>query len=78
MYVTHPEMAQRIKLYTVCMGQKISLLLILGEKERKCRFGAGLGLDDKVGSLWPNVFPILSDSLILSVTPESHIVPTTD
>lgn len=60
------------------MGQKISLLLILGEKERKCRFGAGLGLDDKVGSLWPNVFPILSDSLILSVTPESHIVPTTD
>lgn len=26
-------MAQRIKLYIVCKGQKISLLLILGEKK---------------------------------------------
>lgn len=56
LYVTHPEMAQRIKLHIVCMGQRISFLLILGEKEWKYRSGAGLGLDDKVGSRFGQMF----------------------
>ena len=38
------------------MSQRISLLLILGEKEWKYRFGAGLGLDDKAGSRFGQIF----------------------
>lgn len=38
------------------MGQRISFFLILGEKEWKYRSGAGLGLDDKVGSRFGQMF----------------------
>lgn len=61
-----------------CVCKRISLLLILGEKNESTDLVLVWVLMSRLVLVWPSVFPILSDSLLLSVTPESHIVPTAD